>query len=113
MIFPLICVIVGAAMMGKTKAQTRVSKMVCLGSKSGVVYQVEDFPEVGAIVVRAPQKLATALFLRANVREPGKPGLIYQHGSGDARILDLMRKDFGLEVRPPPVAVADKKAEAS
>ena len=54
---PLCCLLVGAAAMGKTKSETRVKKITCLGPKSGITYQVEDFPEVGAVVVRAPYSI--------------------------------------------------------
>ena len=107
---PICCLLIGAAAMGKTKPVTRVNKMLCLGPKSGIVYTVEDFPEIGTIVVRAPNKTATALFLRANVREPGKPGLIFQHGAGDPRLLELVRRDFGVEA-PKPTAVPKPTAE--
>jgi hypothetical protein len=114
MFIPICCLILGAAAMGRTKPQTQVRKMLCLGPRSGIVYTVEDFPEVGSLVVRAPNKAATALFIRANVREPGKPGLIYQHGAGDPRLLELVRRDFGVEPQKPtaaPKPAEEKPAE--
>jgi len=106
---PAICFIGGLALMGRTKAETGVRKLTCLGPRTGFVYQVEDFPEIGTVVVRAPNKGAVVQFLRACVREPGKPGLIYQNGSGDPRFIELIRRDFGME--PRPLAAVPKPAE--
>lgn len=112
MIIPAICFLVGAAAMGRTKPTTRAHKILCLGPRTGIVYNVEDFREIGTLIVRAPQKSAVAQFIRVNVREPGKPGLVYQHGFGDPRMLELIRKDFGmLLAKPKAVAAEEKKAK--
>lgn len=100
MIIPALCFLGGLVAMGRTKPQTTVRKLICLGPRSGIVYPVEDFPEIGTVVVRAPNKAAVAQFVRAAIREPGKPGLVYQHGQGDPQLLELMRKDFGIEPKP-------------
>ena len=97
--------------MGRTKPQTSVRKLLCLGPRSGLVYPVEDFPDIGLVVVRAPNKQAVAQFIRASMREPGKPGLIYQHGQGAAELLELMRQDFGIEQKP--LAAVDAKSGQS
>jgi hypothetical protein len=96
--------------MGRTKPKTGVRKLSCLGPRTGFVYPVEDFPEIGTIVVRAPNGSAIVQFLRACVREPGKPGLLYQNGNGDPRMVELIRRDFGMEPRPL-AAVPAPKAE--
>lgn len=96
--------------MGRTKPQTAVRKLICLGPRSGLVYPVEDFPEIGVIVVRAPNKGAVAQFVRASVREPGKAGLVYQTGQGDPQLLEVIRRDFGVE--PKPLAAVPKDAQA-
>lgn len=101
MIIPAICFVAGLAAMGRTKPQTAVRKIICLGPRSGIVYPVEDFQEIGTIVVRAPGGRAVAQFIRAAVREPGRPGLIYQHGQGDPQLLELIRRDFGVEPQKP------------
>jgi hypothetical protein len=97
MFIPLICFFVGLGVMGRSKPITRVQKIFCLGPRSGIVYQVEDFREIGTVVVRDPQKQAVAQFIRAGVREPGKPGLVYQHGMGNPTLLAAIRADFGVE----------------
>lgn len=111
MIIPLACFIGGLVAMGKTKPQTSVRKIICLGPRSGLVYPVEDFPEIGVVVVRAPNKGAIAQFVRASVREPGKPGLVYQSGQGDAGLLELIRQDFG--VTPKPLAAVKEPSAES
>jgi|SRR6185369_6599954 len=93
--------------MGRTKPQTGVRKLICLGPRSGFVYSVEDFPEIGTVVVRDPGKTTVVQFLRRSVREPGKPGLLYQNAAGDPRLVELIRRDFGVEPQklaavPPP-----------
>jgi hypothetical protein len=94
---PLVCFFIGLGVMGRTKPITAVRKIFCLGPRSGIVYQVEDFREIGTVVVRDPQKQAVAQFIRAGVREPGKPGLVYQHGMGNPTLLAAIRADFGVE----------------
>lgn len=113
MLFPVLCFVGGLIAMGRTKPQTTVHKILCLGPKSGIVYSVEDFREVGAVVVRAPGKRATALFLRAAAVEPGKPGLIYKNGQGDPTLLSAIRADFGLEPKRPAAVPAPKEAKES
>lgn len=110
MIIPIVCFIGGLAVMGRTKPKTTVRKLVCLGPRSGLVYSVEDFPEVGSLVVRAPNGRAIAQFVRASVRQADAIGLVYQHGSGDPRALEIIRADFGVAVKKP-VAVAPPQAE--
>ncbi|HWO09980.1 MAG TPA: hypothetical protein VNN80_10890, partial [Polyangiaceae bacterium] len=83
--------------------------LVCLGPRSGIVYPVEDFPEVGVVVVRAPGGRAIAQFLRAGVREPGRPGLIYQHGQGEPALLEAIKADFGVE--PPKLSAVPGAAK--
>jgi hypothetical protein len=96
-IIPIVCFVGGLVAMGRTKPQTGVRKLLCLGPRSGMVYSVEDFPEIGTVVVRPPTKTAVVQFIRASVREPGKPGLLYQNASGDPRLIELIRRDFGIE----------------
>lgn len=113
MILPLACFVGGLVAMGRTKPQTAVRKLICLGPRSGLVYPVEDFPEIGVLVVRSPGKSgAVAQFVRAASREPGKPGLIYQSGQGDERLLEVIRKDFGVEPKLAVVKPIDGKEAA-
>jgi hypothetical protein len=110
MFIPVACFIGGLVAMGRTKAQTNVRKLICLGPRSGFVYSVEDFPEIGTVVVRDPQKTAVVQFLRVSVREPGKPGLLFQNAAGDPRVVELIRRDFG--ITPKPLAAVPAATEA-
>lgn len=103
MFIPIICFVGGLCLMGKTKPDTKVAKMICLGPKSGTVYSVEDFREIATLVVRAPNKRAIAQFVRASVRQPGKPGLVYQNGFGDQETLRVMLEDFAVMKKPEAV----------
>jgi hypothetical protein len=96
-VLPMIAFVGGLVAMGRTKPQTAVRKLICLGPRSGLVYPVEDFPEVGTLVVRAPNGRAMAQFIRAAMQQPGKPGLLYQNGQGDPELLELIRQDFAVE----------------
>lgn len=100
MIIPAICFIGGLAVMGRTKPKTVARKLLCLGPRSGLVYPVEDFPEIGVVVVRSPDGRAIAQFSRAAIREPGQRGLVYQHGQGDPIALGTIRADFGVPQTP-------------
>lgn len=106
---PVIAFVGGLVAMGRSKPETGVRKILCLGPRSGLVYPVEDFPEIGVVVVRAPNKAAIAQFLRVAVREPGKPGLVYQQGQGDPALLETMRQDFA--VPAAPLTAVDGKSE--
>lgn len=110
-VLPAIAFVGGLVAMGRRAPKTAVRKLLCLGPRSGIVYPVEDFPEIGTVVVRAPGDRAIAQFLRAAVREPGKPGLIYQHGQGDAQLLELIRRDFGVPVAKPAAVPAEGSKE--
>lgn len=106
-VLPAIAFVGGLVAMGRRAPQTAVRKLIALGPRTGIVYPVEDFPEIGTVVVRAPGGHAIAQFLRATVREPGKPGLIYQHGTGDPRLLELIRRDFGVPAQKPAAVPAE------
>lgn len=101
MIIPAVCFIAGLAAMGRTKPKTTVRKLMCLGPRTGLVYPVEDFHEIGTVIVRAPNGSAIVQFIRACVRQPGAVGLVYQHGQGDPRVIELIQRDFGVEPQKP------------
>lgn len=112
MIIPAVCFIAGLAAMGRTKPKTTVRKLMCLGPRTGLVYPVEDFPEIGTVVVRAPNGSAIAQFIRAGVRQPGAVGLLYQHGQGDPRVIELIQRDFGVEPQKPAAVPSPAPASA-
>lgn len=103
---PLLCFVGGLMAMGRTKGKTRVHKIVALGPRSGIVWNVEDLREVGTVIVRDPSnERAVAVFVRANVHERGRPGLVWKHGFGDPTLLEAIRTDFGCE--PPPLKAVE------
>lgn len=113
MFIPVGCFVAGLLMMGRTKPQSTVRKLVCLGPRTGLVYAVEDLPETGTVIVRAPGGRAVAQFTRASVRDGRSPGLIYSHGSGDATALKAIAADFGLAPKKPEAVAAPKAASGA
>lgn len=79
----------GAWFVGRTKPRTKVEKKTCLGPRSGVTYQVEDFPSAGFLVVKAPDG-SQGVFTRA----VNGPGLEYARGRGNPQTMQLMIADF-------------------
>jgi hypothetical protein len=111
MFLPIGCFLVGALVMGRTKPQTQVRKLTALGPRSGIVYTVEDLPEVGSIIVRAPGKAAIGQFLRRSVKDPRAIGFTFQTGQGDPRLIEAMRRDFEPpELERPAAAEPEPKA---
>lgn len=115
MIFPILAFGLGLVAMGRTKPKTLVRKMICLGPRSGLVYTAEELPETGTFIVRAPDGKTIAQFMRASMREPGKTGLLWQTGYGDAQLLEAMRRDFAIEPKlaAAPSPAAPKKEATS
>lgn len=107
-IIPIICFAGGLALMGRTKPESTVRKLVALGPRTGLVYQVEDLPDTQTVIVRAPGNRAVAQFLRASVRDGRSPGLVYSHGSGDPAALKAIANDFGVPSRAPAAVPAPK-----
>jgi hypothetical protein len=90
--------IVGAAVAGvlfaRNKApKTRVKKLQVLGTRSGLHWQVEDFPELGVVIARGEGGVM-AVFRRTET------GFVFQHGQGDRKTLRLLLLDFNQD-RPP------------
>jgi len=68
--------------------KTKAKKLLVLGPKSGLQWQAEDFPELGALIVRGSG--AWAVFRR----KPDGVGLVFDHGDGDRNALRLLVRDF-------------------
>jgi len=113
MFFPVLCFIAGVAAMGRTKPVTRIRKFASMGPKSGIVYTVEDLPEVGSIIVRAPKQAAIAQFIRNNVKTPGAVGFTFQTGQGDERLLAVMRQDFEPPAPPATEPAGNSRARVA
>jgi hypothetical protein len=109
MFLPVFTAIVGALAMGATKPRTACEKMRAIGSRSGVTYDIEEFPSAGFIVVRAPDGSEGVLMRRL----PGDPrgvGFDWSRGRGNPGTLKLLRADFGAAgARPSPLPGPDSK----
>lgn len=111
-LIPVLCFVGGLMAMGRTKPKTVARKIVALGPRSGIVWNVEDFPEIGTVVVRAPNDRAIAQFVRASVRQHNKPGLEWQNGFGDPTLLATIRADFGVEPAKPKAVNPEPRAQS-
>ena len=107
---PIVSGIVGALAMGATKPRTSCEKMRSIGSRSGVTYDVEEFPSAGFIVVRAPDGTEGVLTRRL----PGDPrgvGFDWSRGRGHPGTLKMLRADFGVAgARPSPLPTPKESA---
>ena len=81
--------------MGASKPRTPYEKKTAMGTRSGITYSVEDFPQAGFVIVRAPDG-SEGVFSR----KLGAAGFTWSRGRGNAGTLELMRTDFGVPVVP-------------
>ena len=82
--------ILGAALMGRTKARTQVKKYHLLGPRSGGAYECEEFPQTGFVVLHAPDK-SVGSFQRKNGRYQ------FLRGSGQLPTINTMRVELSAE----------------
>ena len=84
-------VVVGLAGMwaaSRGKPTARVSKMKCLGTKSGLTYEVDDIPSAGVILLH--YRGSTGTF----ERKKGGRGFKWVRGTGHPQVLAAMIRDF-------------------
>ena len=79
--------------MGTTKPKTAFEKTRSMGSRTGLSYEVEDFPSAGFVVVRAADG-SEGVFQR---KGRGGAGFLWARGRGHPNTLAAMRLDFGAE----------------
>lgn len=103
MIVPVIAGVIGALVMGATKPRTAYEKMRAIGSRSGRAYEVEDFPNAGFLVVRAPDGTEGVLSRRLP-SDPRGPGFDWSRGRGHPGTLSMLRADFGVSGARPSMA---------
>jgi hypothetical protein len=84
----------GAAFASGRAPKTRHKKLDVLGTRSGLTWKAEDFPELGVVIVRGNG--AVGVFRR------GPAGFVYTHGKGDELALRAMAADFSRELLPHP-----------
>lgn len=100
---------VGALLMGRTKPKTACVKKVVLGPRSGLTYQIEEFPAAGFVVARAPDG-STGVFRRGGPSPPGgapvapseTSAFAYSHGRGHPQTMVKMMADFGVSLPNAP-----------
>jgi hypothetical protein len=85
----LIAAIAGAAIAKKRAPHTAVKKTTCLGPRSGLHYQIDDFGDSGIIVVHFQG--TKGIFQRKKL--PAR-GFDWVRGAGNPQIQAAMRKDF-------------------
>lgn len=74
--------LVGAAVAARSRPKTRYRKRQAFGPRTGLLYQTEEFPEAGFLVVRAPDGSALVTFDRdptghfRHVRDLGEPRMV-------------------------------------
>jgi hypothetical protein len=112
MFLPLFTAVVGALVMGATKPRTVCEKMRALGSRSGLAYDIEEFPSAGFVVVRAPDG-SEGVLTRRLPGDPRGPGFDWSRGRGHPGTLKTLRADFGAAgARPSPLPDATKERPA-
>lgn len=87
---PVAAAVVGALVMGSTKPRTSYRKTQSMGSRSGIAYAVEEFPQAGFLMVRAPDGSEAVLQRKAT------GGFTWSRGRGNPATLKLVRADFGV-----------------
>lgn len=95
MLLPLVAAVAGALAMGVTKPKTAYVKAQSLGSRTGQLYEIEDFPSAGFVVARANDG-SEGVFQRK-----ARGGFLWAKGRGHAGTLRSMRLDFGVPEELP------------
>lgn len=91
--------VVGALAMGATKPRTSYCKTRSIGSRSGLNYEVEDFPEAGFLIVRAQD--GSQCVLARKLGPAGSPlGFEWTRGRGNPGTLEVMKRDFCVPAAP-------------
>ena len=102
----VVAAIVGFAASNRSQPRTRCERKVVLGARTGRTYEVEEFPEAGFLVVRAPD--GYGVFQHATAKNPGDPRFSWRGGKGPSETLHGMCLDLGIVKEkaesPPPAA---------
>ena len=77
----IVAAIVGYAASSRSQPRTRCERKVVLGARTGRTYQVEEFPQAGFLVVRAPDG-GYGVFQHATQQHPGAPRFSWRGGKG-------------------------------
>lgn len=111
MIIPVVvAAIVGFAASSRSQPRTRCERKVVLGARTGRTYEVEEFPEAGFLIVRAPD--GYGVFQHATAKNPGDPRFSWRGGKGPSETLHGMCLDLGI-VREPSAVSRQPSAQSS
>lgn len=102
--------LVGAALAFGTRPKTTVKKLQLIGPKTGATYRVEEFPDVGFMIVKAADG-SFGVFQRKAASPGGGAGFAWQHGRGRSETLRAIYRDVVGE--PPPAAAVGPKGVPS
>ena len=89
MFVPIIAGIAGMWAASRGKPTSKVNKRQCLGPRSGLTYEVDEFTETGVIMIHAHGAVGTF------IRKPNHaPGFKWVKGDGNPQVLAAMIRDF-------------------
>jgi len=97
-----IAVAVGLLAGSRGRPKTRVEQKTMLGPRTGLTYDVEEFPEAGFLLLRTDG--AHGVFQHVVQRAPGAPRFSWRGGKGPNERLHGMCLDLGIVAEPPAVA---------
>jgi hypothetical protein len=80
--------LLGAWLVGRRRPRTKTIRREALGSQSGAVYQVDEFPEAGFLVVRIPGTCTVVLERKA------QGGFVIRRAEGTPTALEAVKRDF-------------------
>ena len=86
----LAAALVGGILVQRRRPAVSHEKKTALGPRSGVTYKIDDFSTAGLVLVQAPDG-SVASFARAI---PPKSGFEFIRGTGNPKVLDIIKKDF-------------------
>ena len=86
----LAAMVVGGILVQRRRPSVAHSKKTAIGPRSGITYQVDDFTSAGMVLVKAPDGTVVS-FARMT---PPKTGFEFVRGTGNPRVIELVKKDF-------------------
>lgn len=85
--------LIGAWWASRGKPATKVIKRTSLGGQSGALYTVDEFPEVGMLLVQR-KGVCRAVLERAQLG-----GFVIRSAQGEPKALEALKADFGRKAK--------------
>lgn len=82
--------IAGAVFAGRNAPRTKLKKLQCLGPRSGVIYDIDLVPNLGMVIVHAPNG-SCAVF---QAKPPPATGFVFVRGQGPPDTIVAMKRDI-------------------